>query len=266
MIILCFHFRNYNNTVTNITSLISSLYKCETLALTKLISKVQSEHSCSRNRNIFRGKNIADLQHICLQANSRIKKILRISAEFLRDIMNQNPHVKIVYLYRDPRAIISSRRKIHKGPLQTTMVKAVCNKMYTDSGIVLNLATEFPIRVILVSAERIAKDPITVSKQLFEFLNISFTIADENQINDLSKWDRKHKRRKDDNFYPFKNDGYASSMNWRKVLSLEDKHKIDKICQDVYHRLGYLNMSSPEEFRNISFLNIIKLKIPVNNI
>jgi hypothetical protein len=27
-----------------------------------------------------------------------------------------------------------------------------------------------------------------------------------------------------------------------------------------------LNMSSPEEFRNISFLNIIKLKIPVHNI
>jgi hypothetical protein len=51
-------------------------------------------------------------------------------------------------------------------------------------------------------------------------------------------------------------------MNWRNVLSLEDKNRIDKICQDVYHRLGYLNMSSPEEFRNISFLNIIKLKIP----
>lgn len=171
-----------------------------------------------------------------------------------------------MYLYRDPRAIISSRRKIHKGPLQTTMVKAVCNKMNTDSGIVLNLASEYPTRVILVSAERIAKNPITVSKQLFEFLNINFKIDDENQINDLSNWDRKHKRRKDANFYPFKNDGYASSMNWRKVLSLEDKNRIDKICQDVYHRLGYLNMSSPEEFRNISFLNIIKLKIPVHNI
>jgi hypothetical protein len=77
--------------------------------------------------------------------------------------------VGIVYLYRDPRAIISSRRKIHKGPLQTTMVKAICNKMNTDSGIVFNLASEYPTRVILVSAERIAKNPITVSKQLWNF-------------------------------------------------------------------------------------------------
>lgn len=227
---------------------------------------MQSEHSCSRNRDAFREKNIADLEQICLQANYRVTKILRVSAEFLRDIIIQNPHVKIVYLYRDPRAIISSRRKIHKGPLQTTMVKAICNKMNTDSGIVLNLATEYPTRIILVSAERIAKNPVTVSKQLFEFLNLNFTITDENQINALSKWDRKHKRRKDDNFYPFKNDGYASSMNWRKIVSVEDKNKMDKICQDVYERLGYLNMSSPEELRNISYLNIIKLKLPVNNI
>jgi hypothetical protein len=42
------------------------------------------------------------------------------------------------------------------------MVKAICNKMNTDSGIVLNLASEYPTRVILVSAERIAKNRISL--------------------------------------------------------------------------------------------------------
>lgn len=181
--------------------------------------------------------------------------MLRISAEFIENLLQINPKLQIVYLYRDPRAIISSRLKSKARPIRE-LVTAVCNKMDKDSSTVIQMASKYPQNVILVSAESIAKDPVHISRKLFEFLDVKFTKSDENQINSLSNWDSKGKKMREGNFNPYKNNGYASSMKWRTVLSGDIKAIVDTLCQSVYQRLGYLNMSSTEYFRNINKTNI----------
>ncbi|XP_063405418.1 carbohydrate sulfotransferase 3-like [Mytilus trossulus] len=247
--------RNYDNNTLNISRLVSSLYACDSDTIGKLVSSVQSEHSCTRNREKFKSKDVQKLHNICKQAKYRVTKMLRISAEFIENLLQINPKLQIVYLYRDPRAIISSRLKSKARPIKD-LVTAVCNKMDIDSSTVIQIANKYPQNVILVSAESIAKDPVNISRKLFEFLDLKFTKSDENQINSLSNWNSKRKKMREGNFNPYKNNGYASSMKWRTVLSRDIKAIADSLCQSVYQRLGYLNMTSAEYFRNINETNI----------
>lgn len=247
--------RNYDNSTVNISKLVSSLYDCDSDTIGKLVSSVQSEHSCTRNRITFKNKDVQKLHNICTLAKYRVTKMLRISAEFIENFLQINPQLKIVYLYRDPRAIITSRLKTHTRPIRE-LVTAVCKKMDIDSSTVIQMASKYPQNVILVSAESIAKYPVNISRQMFEFLDLKFTKSDENQVNSLSNWDSKRKKLREGNFNPYKNNGFVSSMKWRTVLSQETKDIVDRLCQSVYQRLGYLNMSSTEYFRNINKTNV----------
>ncbi|CAC5363960.1 unnamed protein product [Mytilus coruscus] len=247
--------KSYNNISLNIPKLLSSLYDCNTKTIEKLITEVQTKITCSSTSTAFKNRNITELNKMCTSAKSRVTKVLRIGADLIEDLLHIRHNLKIIYLYRDPRAIICSRRK-HDRESIPAMTKTVCGKMDTDSRIMLELANRYPKNIIFVSAERIAKDPIGVSQRLFYFLGLTFSRTLENRIINLSYRGSRYNSQKKTRVLS-ENKGFVKSMKWRTLLSMKDKKIIDNLCQSVYRRLGYHEMSSEESFRNIYSSNIL---------
>ncbi|XP_063435998.1 carbohydrate sulfotransferase 1-like [Mytilus trossulus] len=257
-----FHEKNCksNRISLNIPKLLSSLYDCNTETIEKLTTEVQTKITCTSSGSTstaFKERNISKLKTICTSAKSRVAKVLRIGADLIEGLLHIRPNLKIIYLYRDPRAIIRSRTKHLKGSI-TAMTKSVCGKMDIDSRIMLELGNRYPENIIFISAERIAKDPISISQRLFDFLELNFSKALENKIIYLSyegSWYNSQKKSR----VLSVNSGFLKSMKWRTLLSIKDKKEIDKLCQSVYRRLGYHEMSSEESFRNIYSSNIVPI-------
>lgn len=142
------------------------------------------------------------------------------------------------------------------------MADAVCRKMDIDRKGILQLSEIYPKNILFVTAEHIARNSVDVSKKIFEFLGLDFIQNDVTRITDLSSWSRRHRKRKENDFNPFKNDGYASSMKWRKSMTMEVKTVIDSICLPTHKQFGYLTMENVQYFRNISNTNTIPSKQP----
>ncbi|XP_076101017.1 carbohydrate sulfotransferase 1-like [Mytilus galloprovincialis] len=252
--------KSYNSISLNIPKLLSSLYDCYTETIEKLTTEVQTKITCTSSGSTstaFKERNISKLATICTSAKLRVTKVLRIGADLIEGLIHIRPNLKIIYLYRDPRAIIRSRTKRLKGSI-TAMTKAVCGKMDTDSRIILELTNKYSENIIFVSAERIAKDPIGVSQKLFDFLGLNFSKALENKIINLSYRGSRYNSQKKSRVLT-ENSGFLKSMKWRTLLSIGDKKIIDNSCQSVYRRLGYHEMSSEESFRNIYISNIVPI-------
>lgn len=103
-------FISYRIDDTDATTLLNKLYHCDYKALSKLTSSMQSRHSCTLNMGKFKSYDIQNLKKLCLGANVRFTKTLRITASNLKTLLAVNKELKVVYLYRDPRGIISSTK------------------------------------------------------------------------------------------------------------------------------------------------------------
>ncbi|CAG2213960.1 CHST1 [Mytilus edulis] len=163
--------KSYNSILLNIPKLLSSLYDCNTETIEKLTTEVQTKITCTSSGSTstaFQERNISKLATICTSAKSRVTKVLRIGADLIEGLIHIRPNLKIIYLYRDPRAIIRSRTKRLKGSI-TAMTKAVCGKMDTDSRIMLGLTNKYSENIVFVSAERIAKILLKFRKDFLIF-------------------------------------------------------------------------------------------------
>ena len=204
--------------------------------------------------------DVSQLRYICVNSKVVVTKVLRITANIVEDLVREINNLKIVFLFRDPRAIISSRSKGKSKQHKLEVANSLCKKMLYDSNLMLHLAEKYPKNIIFLSAERLANDSINVTRTLFRFLGIKYTKSDKTQSTELSSWKTNHDKRREGKFNPYKNDGYAAIMKWRTVLSMEFKQNIDNVCTPVYQKLGYLNLTSMVAFRNIEILNIQPLE------
>lgn len=173
----------------------------------------------------------------------------------LGEFLVSRPNLKVIHLFRDPRAIINSRIQTAWYPSGTDKIvldntRALCNKMMIDYKKGLGLLKRFPDRFRFLYYEDLNDEPMQQVKRLYEYLGMSLDPATYSKVKTLPVFvpnDQKLERERNTAYW------------WRKSLSWKYVQQIDDICKEVYNTLGYRVFKSEVGLKN---LTIPSVRIP----
>ena len=186
----------------------------------------------------------------CLKSKIRVTKVLRLRLDVTQSLLESDSSLKIVHIFRDPRAIMCSRAlKTPWYPLYLVgnYINFIENarylrmKMTEDYKAGKQLMTSFPDRVRLIRYEDLFYDIALVDgikselgiKPILGNITTTHIWMDNNSPVDFKPW-----------------------MIWRKLLSPRRIKILDELCNSVYKDLGYVQLS-PVDLQNMTKLTSI---------
>ena len=163
----------------------------------------------------------------CQKSRVRVIKLVRLSLTIAAPLLEKDPTLKLVHLFRDPRGTIASRLVkttwyplfIANGDYSRLLKNAavLCERMLTDYEAGLKLRRRFPKRVKLIKYEDLNgndADSLKVKDDLRTFLNLGKdSYIQKSKTNSTGDWVR--------------------ALDW-KMLEI-----VDAVCVNVYQKLGY---------------------------
>ena len=202
------------------------------------------------------------LEDLCVRKKTRVAKVLRLTLGAMEPLLEINPRLKIVHLVRDPRAIIHSRQFTRGYPVfgyrnNDSLERNLCDKMHQDIQDFLQLRQKFPNRVLIVYYEDLLLKLHVRSKQLFEYLNMTYI---KTEIDELVKIETNvpHPEKP---FHKIIEDRRSkNAFWWRKYMAWVDVDRINKVCAEVYQSLGYQMIVNETQLHD---LNYKSLYIPI---
>ena len=192
---------------------------------------------------------------MCKKADHRIAKVLRISVHALETLIKDNPKLKVVHLFRDPRAILHSRIETDGYPLRFSLrgspeirsnAKALCDKMTSDLKEGIVLMKKYPNQFRFIHYEDIFNNAESLVK-LHTILGMKVTqggmdtIRKAGHVNNPRRYagDRKLQRQRNNAYW------WTLYMKWGIIKS------VDSYCSNVCLRLGYPVFNSPDNYQEI---------------
>ena len=197
---------------------------------------------------------LEDLQKACHLAKHRVTKVVRLTVDTLEYVLETNPKVKVIHLFRDPRAIINSRVMTDWYYLKETPqtgysdiranAQFMCDRMLYDFREGLKLKRKFPDRFAFVFFEDIMENLKPKAKMLYSYCGINPELLEtalENihiPLEGVALVNNKSKR--------------EFSSWWRSRMDINVIRVVDSVCSKVYEPLGYIKLIDPGELRNSS--------------
>ena len=184
---------------------------------------------------------------VCQQANHRVTKVLRMDLSFSEMLLRDNPNLKVVHLFRDPRAVINSHMTTpwfpikdgSKNPIEDD-IKIMCKRMRYDIESAIYLVDKYPDRVTVVQYEDYIENTVDKMRSLYTFLGMKFSSEYEAFVNKISQI----KADSNNKVIAF---SYRTKMPWDTV------QMVDTYCKDVIHSLGLKTFPSKEHLNSTMF-------------
>jgi hypothetical protein len=194
---------------------------------------------------------------MCKDSTHKVTKVLRLTTDLLAPVLQSRDNLKVIHLFRDPRAIINSRIQTDWYPSKTDKMiienaKSLCNKMLYDFREGQKVQKLFPDRFRFMYYEDFSFDILNKSKILYNYLGMN---TNEKYYPDIMK------------LSAFKNAASGETERkrntaywWRKTLKWELVEKMEEICKDVYKELGYKSFSNIQEYSDLSIPSVVITK------
>ena len=176
----------------------------------------------------------------CAQKNVTGMKTIRMSMSMVEDILNKDPDIKVVYLIRDPRGIVSSRISArHESKLANKSWKKelelVCKKIRDDLVSLRNIKKKYPETLITLRYEDFSKDPVGVGKKLYEFINAPFPKEFQNWIMQNAK-----RKRDGGSFGTARINSSLVSSKWKEKVKQSQMKVSESICYTELKHFNYI--------------------------
>ena len=124
----------------------------------------------------------------CKGANHRVIKSLRMTLDNLTPLLKANPRLKVVHLFRDPRAIFNSRIGTMYVPIKNlypldenkllhirSAIKTTCERHLIDLEASEMLRNVYPDRFKVIQYENLFSEPVSRGvKDLYEFAGMNY--------------------------------------------------------------------------------------------
>ena len=208
-----------------------------------------------RQKNNSKAKCVQIMEQLCKQASHKVTKVLRMSADNLDKILVRNPTVKVIQLFRDPRAVINSRLttdwyylKENKSDIDYDAIRAnadgLCRRMTYDLETGMNLQDKFPSRFAFLLFEDIYSDDQRSSSDLYRYFGMEIPKKDDKFLNnsDIGKYEHTVVKKSND-----------FSSWWRTEMSFGASQAVEDACSEVFSVFPYMKLSSERDLRNLSF-------------
>ena len=178
------------------------------------------------------------LTRICQGHQIRSLKTIRLSGCLAKKLLARDPSIKLIYLVRDPRAMLVSRADLAQQWNQLNYSKymgwisnALCKVIRQDINHYAELSSQY--HVLLLRYEDMAKATDLTVDKIYTFLNTTVPHS-------VRAWiaDNTHALA-DDGIMGTKRNSSAMVDKWRTLLPSATNDMVLKQCTDVLEYLGY---------------------------
>lgn len=197
---------------------------------------------------------------VCSRAPIHVMKLTRLHMRHLKTYLEENRdmEIKVVYLTRDPRGIVSSRWTLDWcNGTECSDPNVLCHEMSEDLKIFDQLQKEKPSNFIKVRYEDITLNPEIESRKLFKFLQLPFSTS----VQRFLKTHTVGRRTDDNNPYSTRRNTTSMAFSWRERFTYKQVIDVQQSCEDVLKDLNHSLITAPEQ---LPFPNG-KMKPAVNN-
>ncbi|XP_042873361.1 carbohydrate sulfotransferase 6-like [Penaeus japonicus] len=200
--------------------------------------------SCRREKSVRSAslcRNTSYVSGVCRSADMNVIKVLRLSLKFARPLLRDDDlDVQVIYLVRDPRAVLSSRSTKPWCQMSCRDPETICSLLEEDLKQASLLSKEYPTRFKMVLYDEVCDDGSTALLDVMAFLGLPVTEKQERLLpsrRDLSEAE-----------------GNVSRAEvWRVKASFgQIVQPIQRLCHSSLERLGLRVFASKEELRDLS--------------
>lgn len=167
-----------------------------------------------------------DILNVIQDRISGVLQVLRLSTDSLGPLLQDDPKLKVVHLFRDPRAIMASR--ISKSEWYSVgsnspysieeNAKSLCTKMLADYNGGLKLLQKFPSRFVMLRYEDLSGP---FSKQLSLSLLNFVHLPNTTDISNIAVL----------------NDAFIHY--WQSKITVNIFNEINQVCKEAILKMGY---------------------------
>lgn len=171
------------------------------------------------------------LQERCERASVRGIKTVRATMSEVELLLQQDPDLKVLHLFRDPRAVLLSRlnhesfRSAHSRKNPSIEARFYCNIVEADRHLKQSLANTHPDSFREIIYEKFLASPIAEAEEIYEFLGIEMP-------QEIFSWLEKDAKRVKTTF--------LSKFNATTLTSIEDT------CESLFDHAGENWVYPPE--------------------
>ncbi|KAG7166012.1 Carbohydrate sulfotransferase 1-like 1, partial [Homarus americanus] len=193
------------------------------------------------------------LARLCSLFPIHVMKVVRARLELLQPLLKRS-NVRLVWLVRDPRAVMSSRLN----SVSWCQTRAcydpgyLCSDLTADFSNYLYLKELYPKQVMLLRYEDLARNPYDKSREVLKFAGLSFHRRVQDYLDD-------HLTSDEDEPWSTRHDPKTRVARWMKIMKFDDVVRTQYFCQTVIKNLGYRLFTSKSDMENgnaVGFLNI----------
>lgn len=228
-------------------SLLNDLLHCRYFRHKDLVDHLASRPSFllhnsflkSRCPSVLEGclRNGTFISHVCREASVHFLKVLRLDIRWVRPLLeDMDLDLKVIYLARDPRALVYSRRQDPRCNTQDCEDPVqVCTELLEDLAEVPFLMQDFPDSFKYMKYEDLAVDVNgTASQDLLDFAEME---------GPSPGW--------------LERGGASDAFLWRKDMAFDEVLEVQEVCGGPLRALGYRIFETEEEFGNplVSVMN-----------
>ena len=203
---------------------------------------------------------LKQVQEICQSKRHLVVKVLRFTLDNYEKSLKENPNTVLIQLFRDPRAVMSSRSLTNWYHLNVTEIvgeaKCLCSRMYKDYMIGKELQAKYPGRFLFVIYEDLLTDVPQKLDRIFQSVGMD-------SIKQTSSRSEKYdallpsyiKLKASGNTMP---EDYM--FKWRQSLKWDVIRQIDPYCSDIFKAIGYKAFHDEMQYKNktVPSLQLVK--------
>lgn len=191
-------------------------------------------------------------KRLCENAQYRLFKFIRLPMSVVNSVIDMYPNLQIMHLLRDPRGVMMSQIKVKKFEVSELPVKSRehCNSVADDLKYTQSLYKSRPNRIRILLYEKLAENPITTAKKMYQFTGMPTYDYVIKYVSDITNRGRKGRRNEWDDFGILRVNSTRTAYSWRDKIGFDNVLVIDSNCHSVYSLLGYQSFASAENVVN----------------
>ncbi|XP_076064850.1 carbohydrate sulfotransferase 1-like [Oratosquilla oratoria] len=195
-----------------------------------------------------------NLNKLCSLFPVHAMKLVRLRLEVVKDLVAADPKVKIIFLVRDPRAVMASRtRNIDWCETRECIDPGyLCADMSRDLAQYLVIKEEYPDNILLLRYEDFANDLYKKSEEILKWAGLTFHKNVKSYLDDHTTSDEEEP-------WSTRHDPKSRVGRWMKMIRFDEVARIQYHCRNVMKSLGYRTFSSISEMSGgnaVGLLNI----------
>lgn len=185
---------------------------------------------------------------ICSALPLQVMKLVRLRLSVLCSLLEEE-NTKIIWLVRDPRAVINSRLNSVNwcDSIWCKNPKYLCNDMIDDYNSFLHIKQKYPSQIILLRYEDLAASPYDKVNELFNFLNLPMD-------NSTTKYLDLHLSGEFEAPWSTVHNPKVQSKKWLKIIDWNTIVQTQYYCRPFMKKLGYIAFNKEKDRYSENFI------------